>query len=194
MVADDTQEGDKEPNEALHWYAVRVIVRFGISEGPKSPRQIIEARGYRTFNPMYSYAGRRPRARSYEPRKLIRKQVLPGYLFVGMPPAGGNWLTLRNLPCVCGVVGIGTEPVRIPWSRIKDLAERAERGEFEPRAPKHDPLRKGEEVRIYDGVFRGYKTRIQKIKNGRAAMVLLNLLGTEKAVEIELDNLRRIAT
>lgn len=157
------------------WYALR-------SKPRKEEivwRQVL-SHGFETFYPRLRVQPVNPRARKIKP-------YFPGYLFVHIDLEKIGLSAFKWMPHTLGLVSFGGEPAIVPENLIHDIQKRVDEintagGEV------LEGLKKGDEIRINEGPFRGYEAIFDYTLPGNERVrVLLELLGNQRRVPVELD-------
>ncbi|MEJ2711118.1 MAG: transcription termination/antitermination NusG family protein [Anaerolineales bacterium] len=139
------------------------------------------SRGYETFLPRIRINPVNPRARKLVP-------YFPGYMFVYTDLQAVGRSEFQWMPHSMGLVSFGGEPASVPDNLIHSLSKRIEAinaagGEL------FEDLKPGDVVRISDGPFRGYEAIFdQRISGSERVRVLLELLGNQRRVPVELHS------
>ena len=113
-------------------------------------------------------------------RKIVRTPPLfPGYAFVLIVSA---WWTARWSPGVRRLVMDGEQPARVPDEVIADIRSRERNGLVE--LPKPRGLMPGMKVRVISGPLHDQIGLLALLKPHERVLVLLQLLGGERPVEL----------
>jgi len=158
-----------------HWYALR--------SKPRKEEVVwrqVHSRGFETFYPRLRVNPVNPRARKLRP-------YFPGYLFVKADLEEVGMSLFQWMPHSMGLITFGGEPATVPPHLIDAIRKRVEQinaagGEV------FDGLQAGDGVRISAGPFKGYEAIFDARLPGSARVrVLLELLGSQRQVPVELD-------
>ena len=157
------------------WYAMR--------SKPRKEDSVWEQmlnRGFETYYP-------RIRVHPVNPRAKKVKAYFPGYLFVRVDLEEIGLNTFRWMPHSIGLISFDGDPAVVPDHLIHTLQKRV--GEInEAGGELFDGLEPGDKVRISDGPFKGYEAIFNERLPGKERVrVLLELLGNERAVTLELN-------
>lgn len=158
-----------------YWYALRSKPR----KEDVLWRQI-RARGIEVFYP-------RMRVNPVNPRSKKTRPYFPGYMFIYTDLEAMGQSTFNWMPHAIGLVSFGGEPATVPENLIHAIRKRVEEiaaagGEV------LDGLKKGDEVRIQEGPFRGYQAIFdERLPGSERVRVLLELLGSQRRVPVELN-------
>lgn len=161
---------------AKFWYVIRSKPR----KEDVVWRQV-HGRGFETFHPRIRVNPVNPRARKLKP-------YFPGYLFVRVDIEEAGLSVFKWLPHAVGLVNFGGEPAIVPDNLINTIRKRLEEvnaagGEL------FEGLKPGEVVLISDGPFKGYEAIFDaRLPGSERVRVLLELLGSQRQVPVELDS------
>ena len=160
---------------AKYWYVIRSKPR----KEDVVWRQV-HGGGFEAFYPRIRVNPVNPRARKLRP-------YFPGYLFVRVDIEEVGMSTFQWMPHSFGLVNFGGEPAIVPENLIHSLRKRVDEinaagGEL------FDGLHPGEVVIISDGPFKGYEAIFYaRVAGSERVRVLLELLGNQRQVPLELD-------
>jgi transcriptional antiterminator RfaH len=160
---------------ANEWYALRSKPR----KEDVVWRQAV-SRGFETFYPRLRVTPVNPRSRKLRP-------YFPGYLFVNVDLEEVGRSVFQWMPHSMGLINFGGEPAVVPPHLIDAIRKRVEEinaagGEV------FDGLEPGDTVRISEGPFKGYEAIFDaRLPGSERVRVLLELLGTQRQVPVELD-------
>lgn len=165
----------------MNWYCLRTAPQKEIALAEILRDQF----GLSTFCPIETRWRRVPG--TVRKRRPVTYAMLPRYMFVR---CDYPWEIIRahRHRGIQGVVGIDGRPAPISEQAIERLIRIS--GTLVPTntAPIRRSFNVGDQVEIVSGPFRGHLVPIESI-NGRAARVLMQMLGGETEVEIPLDQL-----
>ena len=136
--------------------------------------------GFETFYP-------RMRVKPVNPRSRKLLPYFPGYLFVNADLEEVGLSTFQWMPHSMGLVSFGGEPAIVPPHLIDSIRVRVEQinaagGEV------FDGLKSGDKIRISEGPFKGYEAIFDaRLPGSERVRVLLELLGNQRQVPVELD-------
>ncbi len=113
--------------------------------------------------------------------------LFPGYFFVAIDEANPQWRAVANTVGVSRIVmknpGV---PARMPAPLLDGLMRRCDAGGF--LLPPSE-IQAGDNVRISSGPFSQFIATVERVEPERRVWVLLDLLGSERPVEVRLDDL-----
>ncbi|MDA3815536.1 MAG: transcription termination/antitermination protein NusG [Patescibacteria group bacterium] len=122
-------------------------------------------------------------------RYTIEERIFPGYVLVQMIVTDSSWYVVRNTPNVTGFIGLGITPTPVDPDEI--LSIKGKTGDKEPKY-KID-VAKGEAVKITDGPFKGFDSKVEEIDNEKGKIkVLVNIFGRETPVELDFLQIQKI--
>ena len=158
-----------------YWYALRSKPR----KEDVVWRQA-RTRGFETFYPRIKVNPVNPRSRKIRP-------YFPGYLFIQADLEEVGLSVFQWMPHSMGLVSFGGEPSTVPEHLIHELKKRID-AINEAGGELFEGLKPGEVVRISEGPFRGYEAIFDaRLPGTERVRVLLELLGNQRRVPIELD-------
>lgn len=157
-----------------YWYALR--------SKPRKEEALwrqVRAKGVEIFFPRLKVNPVNPRAKKWKP-------YFPGYMFVHVDLEDLGRSTFRWMPHSLGLVTFGDEPARVPKNLIHAIRRKVEEI-AEAGGEVFQGLKKGDEVRIHDGPFEGYKAIFDdRLPGSERVRVLLKLLD-DKRIPVELS-------
>lgn len=126
-------------------------------------------------------------------RKLVKQNLLPGYVLVRMELTDESWGAVRNTPGVTGFVGHTHRPSPLTLDEvIKFLAPEQDKREkvVETRAADFEV---GESVTVMDGPFATLPASINEIHaDSQKLKVLVSIFGRETPVELSFSQVQKI--
>lgn len=147
-------------------------------------RENLARQGYEAYLP--TLPGRRRRAGRYV---NILEPMFPRYLFIHLDPHSDNWSPIRSTLGVSTLVRFGHQPAKVPDELVAMLMSR-ESGVEAHILPTE--FRRGESVRIVEGVMSGYEG-IFLAKTGRErVIVLLEIAGNYARVQVSHDQVEPV--
>jgi transcriptional antiterminator RfaH len=117
----------------------------------------------------------------------VSPPLFPGYLFIWIEI---QWSRARWAPGVASLIMAGDGPARVPDSVISEIRSRERNGLVELVKPPR--LRRGDRVRIVQGVFRGHLALYDGMAPRERVAVLLQLLGGQQRAELPADAIEPI--
>ena len=154
-----------------HWFALSVVPRK-----EKATAQVLRAKGYADFLPMYSV-----KRRWSDRIKIVEMPLFPGYVFCRFDPK--IRLPILKIPTVMSVVGIGKNPEPIPEDEIGALQVVCKSG---MNAIPCSFLTTGAKVRILEGPLSGVEGILVEEKKSQLVLSV-SLLQRSVSVEVERD-------
>jgi len=126
-------------------------------------------------------------------RKLVKQNLLPGYVLVRMELTDESWGAVRNTPGVTGFVGHTHRPSPLTLDEvIQFLAPEQDKREkvVETRAADFEV---GESVTVMDGPFATLPASINEIHaDSQKLKVLVSIFGRETPVELSFSQVQKI--
>ncbi|HEX4879556.1 MAG TPA: transcriptional activator RfaH [Limnobacter sp.] len=140
--------------------------------------------------------------RVFFPRALVRKRratqgmvevvepLFPRYLFVQLEQGVDDFSKLRSTKGCVDLVKFGGKPAPVPQGLVQWIAGQVDPlGIMDLSAAQN--LEVGASVRVAAGPFEGLVGTITKQKSADRVLVLLNVLGADRAVEVPRAQLER---
>lgn len=157
------------------WYALR--------SKPRKENVLYQqtlSRGFEVFYPQI-------RVNPVNPRACRVNPFFPGYMFINIDIGNVGLSTFRWMPYSIGIVCFGGEPSSVPDFLISEIVQRTELINQSTHAVTL-PFKHGDQVRIDEGVFEGYRAIFDEgLSGGNRVRVLLELLNGQH-VRLELDS------
>ncbi len=126
-------------------------------------------------------------------RKMVKQNLLPGYVLVRMELTDESWGAVRNTPGVTGFVGHTHRPSPLTLDEVMQfLAPEQEKKEkvVETRAADFEI---GESVTVMDGPFATLPASISEIHaDSQKIKVLVSIFGRETPVELSFSQVQKI--
>jgi len=121
--------------------------------------------------------------------KIVKRTeaFFPRYLFISLDKENDNWSPIRSTIGVADMVRFGGVPAVVPEYMIDKLKQNED--EFGLQLIKKKELKQGDKVEIKDGPFEGCKAIYQKMKNSERVSVLLDIVGKNTQVTLNIDEL-----
>ena len=126
-------------------------------------------------------------------RKMVKRNIYPGYVLVRMDLTDESWSAVRNTPGVTGFVGNAHHPSPLSMDEVeKILAPRPVK-----KSDKVDirliDFEVGESVTVMDGPFATLPASISEIMPEQAKLkVLVSIFGRETPVELSFAQVQKI--
>lgn len=117
------------------------------------------------------------------------KPLFPGYIFVAFDAALGGWNAINSTYGITRLVCFGEKPVAVPPELVSQLILRCDAaGKLLP--PKL--LKPGDQVLLATGPFANLVAKIEAIAPDRRVWVLMDFLGGQTRVAVNLEQLRTV--
>jgi len=126
-------------------------------------------------------------------RKMVKRNIYPGYVLVRMDLTDESWSVVRNTPGVTGFVGNAHNPSPLSMDEVeKILAPRPVK-----KSDKADirvvDFEVGESVTVMDGPFATLPASISEIMPEQAKLkVLVSIFGRETPVELSFTQVQKL--
>ena len=126
-------------------------------------------------------------------RKMVKRNIYPGYVLVRMELSDESWSAVRNTPGVTGFVGNAHHPSPLTFDEVeKILAPRPVKKSDKPEIRVID-FEVGESVTVMDGPFATLPASISEIMPEQAKLkVLVSIFGRETPVELSFQQVQKI--
>jgi transcription termination/antitermination protein NusG len=126
-------------------------------------------------------------------RKMVRANLLPGYVLVRMELTDESWSAVRNTPGVTGFVGHTHRPSPLSIDEVfQFLAPEQERKEKVVETKAAD-FEIGESVTVMDGPFATLPASISEIHaDAQKLKVLVSIFGRETPVELSFSQVQKL--
>jgi len=126
-------------------------------------------------------------------RKMVKRNIYPGYVLVRMDLTDESWSAVRNTPGVTGFVGNAHNPSPLSMDEVeKILAPRPQKKSDKPDI-KFVDFEIGESVTVMDGPFATLPASISEIMPEQAKLkVLVSIFGRETPVELSFGQVQKI--
>lgn len=126
-------------------------------------------------------------------RKMVKRNIYPGYVLVRMELSDESWSAVRNTPGVTGFVGNAHHPSPLTFDEVeKILAPRPVKKSDKPEIRVVD-FEVGESVTVMDGPFATLPASISEIMPEQAKLkVLVSIFGRETPVELSFQQVQKI--
>ena len=117
-------------------------------------------------------------------KKWFEEALFPGYIF-GRFPCRSHYRLVASSMGVTKIVGFGGQPAVVSDAVIAELRQFVRDNEVIEIAPTITP---GDEVTLMEGPFKGLRAVVTRVMPAKERVaVLLDLLGTQREVEITAD-------
>ena len=126
-------------------------------------------------------------------RKMVKRNIYPGYVLVRMELTDESWTAVRNTPGVTGFVGNAHHPSPLSMDEVeKILAPRPVKKSDKPDIKVVD-FEVGESVTVMDGPFATLPASISEIMPEQAKLkVLVSIFGRETPAELSFNQVQKI--
>ena len=126
-------------------------------------------------------------------RKMVKRNIYPGYVLVRLELTDESWLVVRNTPGVTGFVGNAHNPSPLSMDEVeKILAPRPVKKSDKPDIRVVD-FEVGESVTVMDGPFATLPASISEIMPEQAKLkVLVSIFGRETPVELSFNQVQKL--
>ena len=127
-------------------------------------------------------------------RKVVKRQVFPGYVLVRMDLTDESWSCVRNTPGVTGFVGNAHHPSPLTLAEVENiLAPRPVKKEAGKAPIINVDYSINESVTVMDGPFATLPATISEIMPEQGKLkVLVSIFGRETPVELHFNQVQKI--
>lgn len=126
-------------------------------------------------------------------RKVVKRNVFPGYVLVRMDLTDESWSCVRNTPGVTGFVGNSHHPTPLSLDEVENiLAPRPAKAGGKVDIKQVD-FEIGESVTVMDGPFATLPASISEIMPEQGKLkVLVSIFGRETPVELHFNQVQKL--
>lgn len=123
-------------------------------------------------------------------RRVNKRKVYPGYVFVEMIMSDRSWYVVRNTPGVTGFVSPGMKPVPLPEAEVEEIKRLM--GMSAPQTIKLD-VKVGEKVRIISGAFQDHTGSVVEIDaEGEKLKLLIEMFNRETELSVSFGQVEKV--
>jgi transcriptional antiterminator RfaH len=174
-LADETSAAAATAAPTGRWAVACLVPQFAAD---RRALDSADRLGFRSYYPRYVHRVRRP---GYPPEDRVRP-VFPSYLFLFLVDA---WHQLLGAPGIRSLLMDGESPAVLPEHEVERLRVMEDAAGF-IRLPKvsAECFAQGAKVRVESGPFRGLSGLYEGMSSRGREMLLLELLGGSRLVEV----------
>jgi transcriptional antiterminator NusG len=126
-------------------------------------------------------------------RKMVKQNLLPGYVLVRMELTDESWSAVRNTPGVTGFVGHTHRPSALSIDEVMQFLAPEEDKSPKQVETKAADFEVGESVTVMDGPFATLPASISEIHaDSQKLKVLVSIFGRETPVELSFNQVQKI--
>jgi transcriptional antiterminator NusG len=126
-------------------------------------------------------------------RKVVKRNIYPGYVLVRMYLTDESWSVVRNTPGVTGFVGNAHDPSPLSMDDVEKILAPRPSKKGEKVEAKDVDFAIGESVTVMDGPFATLPANISEIMPEQAKLkVLVSIFGRETPVELSFNQVQKI--
>ena len=126
-------------------------------------------------------------------RKMVKRNIYPGYVLVRMDLTDESWSAVRNTPGVTGFVGNAHNPSPLSMDEVEKILAPRPVKKADKAYMKFVDFEVGESVTVMDGPFATLPASISEIMPEQAKLkVLVSIFGRETPVELSFTQVQKI--
>lgn len=170
------------PDQKRRWYVVKTKPRQEEIANKNLINQLFE-----TYLP-YITLRKRKRGKWQQ----VREVLFPGYLFIHVDTAVQAIAPVRSTLGVSGLVKFGNLLLPVDDGLIQHIKNREQAAADDAPAPAPQ-FQAGDKLAILDGPFAGVTAAFHMAKSADRVMVLIKILGGEKAIAVDVNSVQPLA-
>jgi transcriptional antiterminator NusG len=126
-------------------------------------------------------------------RKMVKRNIYPGYVLVRMELTDESWSVVRNTPGVTGFVGNAHNPSPLSMDEVEKILAPRPKKAADKADIKFVDFEVGESVTVMDGPFATLPASISEIMPEQAKLkVLVSIFGRETPVELSFTQVQKL--
>ena len=126
-------------------------------------------------------------------RKMVKRNIFPGYVLVRMDLTDESWSVVRNTPGVTGFVGNAHNPSPLSMDEVEKILAPRPQKKADKADIKFVDFEVGESVTVMDGPFATLPASISEIMPEQAKLkVLVSIFGRETPVELSFTQVQKL--
>ena len=126
-------------------------------------------------------------------RKMVKRNIYPGYVLVRMDLTDESWSVVRNTPGVTGFVGNAHNPSPLSMDEVEKILAPRPQKKADKADIKFVDFEVGESVTVMDGPFATLPASISEIMPEQAKLkVLVSIFGRETPVELSFTQVQKL--
>ena len=126
-------------------------------------------------------------------RKMVKRNIYPGYVLVRMDLTDESWSVVRNTPGVTGFVGNAHNPSPLSMDEVEKILAPRPVKKADKADIKFIDFEVGESVTVMDGPFATLPASISEIMPEQAKLkVLVSIFGRETPVELSFNQVQKL--
>lgn len=178
--------------EGARWFVLRVRRR-----AEARVKESVDGLGFRTWVPMTKATAKMAR---HGGNREIDRPVFDGFVFVELVSNNYAWTVLLKLDGVISVISKDDRPIPVPAQNFNALMTMEGAGVFRLERKARERARQllqadfpiGSAVTIKDGPFAFFDAVIDGYVHTRHVRAMIYIFGRETAVDLEIDQIRRL--
>jgi transcriptional antiterminator NusG len=126
-------------------------------------------------------------------RKMVKRNIYPGYVLVRMDLTDESWSVVRNTPGVTGFVGNAHNPSPLSMDEVEKILAPRPQKKADKADIKFVDFEVGESVTVMDGPFATLPASISEIMPEQSKLkVLVSIFGRETPVELSFNQVQKL--
>jgi transcriptional antiterminator NusG len=126
-------------------------------------------------------------------RKMVKRNIYPGYVLVRMDLTDESWSVVRNTPGVTGFVGNAHNASPLSMDEVEKILAPRPQKKADKADMKFVDFEVGESVTVMDGPFATLPASISEIMPDQAKLkVLVSIFGRETPVELSFTQVQKL--
>ena len=126
-------------------------------------------------------------------RKMVKRNIYPGYVLVRMDLTDESWSVVRNTPGVTGFVGNAHNPSPLSMDEVEKILAPRPVKKADKADMKFVDFEVGESVTVMDGPFATLPASISEIMPEQEKLkVLVSIFGRETPVELSFTQVQKL--
>lgn len=124
-------------------------------------------------------------------RRERTKKFYKGYIFVKMDLNDQTWHIVKDTPKIVGFLGNQRNPVPVPESEVKGIADKIEEGSL--KAKPQFSFQQGDKVRVIDGNFADFTGTVEEVNEEKEKLkVFVEIFGRPTSVEFDFEQVESV--
>lgn len=122
--------------------------------------------------------------------RMRKRPLFAGYIFVGGGALSMPWRRIRTTPGISQVLGSGSKgPSKVPRELVESLIDRCDESGLLQSV---EDVSVGDRIKIKSGPFAEFVSTVEKIGDDERVHALLNLLGAQRRVALNAQDVTKL--